>query len=42
MGSVIDTEAIGGLESTILNLELVGDITEISRVLKRDVHGVLD
>lgn len=42
MGSVMDTEAIESLEHAILNLDSVDDITEISRVLKREVHGVLD
>ena len=42
MGSVMETEAVEGLEHTILNLESVDDIAEMSRVLKRDVLGVLD
>lgn len=40
--SVMDTEAIEGLERTTLNLESVDDISEMLRVLKLDVHGVLD
>ena len=42
MGSVMGTEAVEGLEHTILNLELIDDITEVSRALKREVNGVLD
>ena len=42
MGSVMDTEAIEGLERAILNLESVDDISEVLKVLKLDVHGVLD
>lgn len=42
MGSVMDTDAVEALEHTILNLELSDDITEVSRILKREVQGVLD
>ena len=42
MGLVMDKGTIEGLEDAILNLEEVGDITEILGVLKREVRGVLE
>lgn len=41
MGSVMDTEAIERLEHTILNLELIDDLTEVFGILKRELNGVL-
>lgn len=42
MGKVMDNEAIERLEDTILNLESCDDVTDMFRILKREVHGVLD
>lgn len=42
MGHAMDIEAIEVLEHNILNLESLDDIREMLRILKRNVHGVLD